>query len=1039
MSETSNKELGRINGLNDLFSEVYGGQSKVSNILSVNDFSAEELKGLKDKLDSFLLGVVNSLHIVLGDRLADTVVRAYGICTGEKEKVEKLDTDSRKEVIRLLKEKLEQIIIRTAATTIGKRIAKSDLLQQSSQNEIKIVITPPTDLTSILIIFAKDKEEFFAFNNYVSKSKSEKFIKDYKSHYDLIKSLLDTNSVSSFDIIACTELIRIFDNLKELSKEHNKKFIERNLIANKDYFDNLLKDVDSKVMLDDEQRSAILADEDYCLLIAGAGAGKTTTMAAKVKYLVERQKVSPQDIVVISYTNKAIDELKERIQDRLKIPANIETFHKFGYNILRSGKAEVPTVEYSAARYVFECLEKQIFTNKPLLKKVMLFLGYYLNIPEEAFNFNYNNLNDYFTYKANSHFQTIRSNAGDYIKTVVDRRSEKKRTITGEYVRSNQEVQIANFLYLHGIEYEYEKRYPIHIAGLKKPYIPDFTIVYEGKTFYLEHFGISQNYLNKMFSKSDLEKYKQSILYKRKLHKDNGTQLIETYSEYNDRRELITHLKERLEAFGIKCTPRSDEEVYKKLIDTSKDKYVYRFGHLILDFIGRYKECGHGKEGFSIFRQKHDNVRTALFLEIVEEIYNYYQACLESKNSVDFADMINNAEKMLREAEQNGIHLPYKYIIIDEFQDIARQRFNLTKTLSNLTGAKIVAVGDDWQSIFAFAGSDITLFQRFLELMGDGIEMQINHTYRNSQELIDIAGGFIQKNPTQIKKRLLSPKTIKNPIEIIEYDRTKKGAIEKNWAMAIDGCVQKIVDEYGEKSSILFVSRFNFEKDKLCTSQFFIEGKSDKIIWKKNRKVDITCLTAHSSKGLGFDNVVLLNMMEATFGFPSQLDDDPVLKLVTAQDLTIPYAEERRLFYVALTRTKNKVYMVTPSSVPSRFVLELIKDYKIKHSENLSFAVQESNKANCPMCKAVLKYQANNSYGIPMLYMCTNDPEICDFMTNSKQVLADIYKCPQCKDGYMVVKGSKKSNDFFYGCSEYPSCRSQKSIPNALKPSKSEK
>ena len=124
--------------------------------------------------------------------------------------------------------------------------------------------------------------------------------------------------------------------------------------------------------------------------------------------------------------------------------------------------------------------------------------------------------------------------------------------------------------------------------------------------------------------------------------------------------------------------------------------------------------------------------------------------------------------------------------------------------------------------------------------------------------------------------------------------------------------------------------------------------------------------------------------------------------------------------------------MVTPQNAPSRFVLELINDYQIKHSSNLSFEVLESNKPKCPMCKATLKYQANNPYGIP-LYMCTNDPEICDFMTNNKQVLADIYKCPKCKDGYMIVKESRKNNDFFYGCTNYPICKNQQNISNEIK------
>lgn len=152
-----------------------------------------------------------------------------------------------------------------------------------------------------------------------------------------------------------------------------------------------------------------------------------------------------------------------------------------------------------------------------------------------------------------------------------------------------------------------------------------------------------------------------------------------------------------------------------------------------------------------IFFVKTDNPRSLLFLDIAEEAYHHYQSVLKQNNQIDFADMINDAHFYLQEIERQHIELPYKYVIIDEFQDIARQRFNLTKRLSEITKAKVVAVGDDWQSIYAFSGSDITLFTRFLELMGAGTELKITHTYRNSQELIDIAGGFVQKNSAQIK------------------------------------------------------------------------------------------------------------------------------------------------------------------------------------------------------------------------------------------------------------------------------------------------
>ncbi|MCL2341977.1 MAG: UvrD-helicase domain-containing protein [Firmicutes bacterium] len=597
------------------------------------------------------------------------------------------------------------------------------------------------------------------------------------------------------------------------------------------------------------------------------------------------------------------------------------------------------------------------------------------------------------------------------MQNIIDKRTKKHRTITGEFLRSSQEVQIANFLYLNGVEYEYERPYENKIPEAKKTYTPDF---YLNNKVYLEHFGIRENLTSNLYNKNQLNKYIYNIEQKRKVHREYSTRLIETWSEYNDNRSLIDHLKEELINAGIKLKHKSNEEIYKKLIVTSKDKYVFKFIMFMIQFIEKFKTNGYELNGFNKLRKKTDNVRTLLFLDIAKDVYKYYQQQLIDNNQIDFADMINDAEKILDEISKTK--LSYKYIIIDEFQDVARQRFNLTKKLSEVTGAKVSAVGDDWQSIFAFAGSDITLFQKFLELMGDGKEIQITHTYRNSQELIDIAGSFIQKNQTQIKKKLVSPKHLENPIVITGFNNMKN--YQKNWIQEIENTVGKILVEYGEKSSILMVGRYNFDKYKIVNSEKFKEKWGSKIESVRFPNANITFMTAHSSKGLGFDNVILINMQDDRFGFPSQVEDDPIMKLVKVTDYSVPFAEERRLFYVALTRTKNKVYMIVPKSKPSRFVIELIKDYNIAHSNDISMQIMDNSRLRCPKCGFLLKYENNKNYGIP-LYMCSNDPEICDFMTNDRICLQDIYKCNKCEDGYMIIKTNSKTGEKFYGCTNY--------------------
>ena len=473
--------------------------------------------------------------------------------------------------------------------------------------------------------------------------------------------------------------------------------------------------------------------------------------------------------------------------------------------------------------------------------------------------------------------------------------------------------------------------------------------------------------------------------------------------------------------------PRDLTSVYKKIVETGKDKYIVRLILFMMDFIEQYKTTGYDAGGFEILRKKTDNQRTLLFLDIAEQVYNYYQERLKQNNQIDFADMINDANFYLQEIEQQHLELPYKYIIIDEFQDIARQRFNLTKRLSEITNAKVVAVGDDWQSIFAFSGSDITLFTRFLELMGQGKELKITHTYRNSQELIDIAGNFVQKNSSQIRKQLISPKHLPDPIVIEEYDDSIRPF--KAMAEAAEKAIGKIISEYGIDSSILLIGRYNYDMYKLCQTDMFSEASENQLISVKYPNARLTFMTAHSSKGLGYDNVILINMTEGKYGFPSQIENDPIIKLVTYEDNSIPFAEERRLFYVALTRTKNRVYILTPDNKPSRFLIELIKDYDLPHSDKLNMDVVDLFQLRCPVCGYPLKYEFNKNYGLN-LWICTNEPEVCDFMTNDKVHKHDIKKCNKCGDGYLIVKMNPKNGDVFYGCTNYTS---EKKCNNTIK------
>lgn len=809
---------------------------------------------------------------------------------------------------------------------------------------------------------------------------------------------------------------------------HNDEFVKRHLAKDKLYLDTILRRVDPNVKLDEEQRRVVLSDEDYTLVVAGAGAGKTTTMAAKVKYLVEKRGVKPEQILVISYTNKAVGELRSKINKGLKIDCPVTTFHKTGYAILRKKDTERKTVVDGGFMWhvVNNYLKENILECPELVDKLILFFGSYFDAPYEG-----DNLNDFFNYISKADFSTLRGNMDEYAEKIIDQRTGKCVSIAHETLRSVQEVRIANFLFMNGIDYVYEKIYPYNMRYSYKPYTPDFTITQGDKTVYIEHFGITEDGRNSRYTEEQLARYKKEIDDKIRLHRRHHTDLVYTYSEYDDGRDYLDHLQEMLVAQGIEFRPRTSREVFDKLVSTEENKYIIKLVKLVCTFLHGFKTNGFTIEHFHQFQSKSSNERNKLFLSICERCYLEYSKRLKEKQAVDFEDMINSSAKMLREKEIQGERLGFKYIIVDEYQDISRQRFNLTLELSKLCDAKIVAVGDDWQSIYAYAGSDITLFTQFKESFGYGLELGITKTYRNAQEVIDIAGGFIQKNTAQIRKSLVSPKHITRPVVVETYtenvDRSKYAGKGGKYFL-VGETVERIVGQILEENpdaSILLLGRYGFDAFNLCrSSEFTYEEKTGNVISKKYPFAKLDFMTVHRAKGLGYDHVILINARNELYGFPSQVQDDPVLKYVVRDDHSMEYAEERRLFYVALTRTKNRVYIVVPQQHPSDFVRELVKDYPgvTVNGELDDCRETRTEMKRCPVCGYPMQLRYKKAYGLK-LWICSNEPEICDFMTNNlKGGDLPILKCDCCKDGYLIVK--EGWGEPFLGCTNYRADRS---------------
>eukprot|EP01093_Parvamoeba_rugata_P005432 TRINITY_DN180_c0_g1_i1.p1 TRINITY_DN180_c0_g1~~TRINITY_DN180_c0_g1_i1.p1 ORF type:complete len:512 (+),score=73.40 TRINITY_DN180_c0_g1_i1:879-2414(+) len=502
---------------------------------------------------------------------------------------------------------------------------------------------------------------------------------------------------------------------------------------------------------------------------------------------------------------------------------------------------------------------------------------------------------------------------------------------------------------------------------------------------------------------------------KRETHVTYETKLLETYSYYNRNRELLTKLEELLKNEAVVFKPRDTQSIYSKV--SEKDK---NFGKELTNLLGTFINLCKSKQLdyngiITLFSDKRKTTnsfmreRQQIFLKFAMPILKKYDQTLKENCEIDFNDMINHATDLVKTHTPN---YKYQYIIIDEYQDISYARFSLIKAIRDLSGARLICVGDDWQSIYRFAGSDISLFSNFGKWVGKHEQLFIEQTYRNSQSLIDITSKYIQKNTKQISKNPKSKKApIENPIKFVYYSQDNADDV-------LLGEIQALLDKNGNKP-ILVLGRHSFDINEFIkltpNSKIKYYERSDKLEIKGFEDIDIKYITVHKSKGLEADNVIVLNLKNHLLGFPNKMTDDAMLSLLLGDDEAYRFAEERRLFYVALTRTKNEVVLLIPTDV-SLFAEELITDNDFLMTSNN----EKISKTNCPYCQTGHLVIRQNSYKKNQFLGCSHYPS-CDQTFNNIDILENTFLCSGCKSGFMVKRSGRFGK--FLGCTNYPKCK----------------
>lgn len=740
------------------------------------------------------------------------------------------------------------------------------------------------------------------YGRVISATQEKDFINHYKAHfqeaYSLLKKLEAFNITPSETI---SKFINDFGRINKLVKQHNEGVITFLLDTHKDFFDHCLK-----YPLDKQQRRSIVSEEDNCLVVSSAGSGKTSSIVGKVKYLTEIKGIAPERILLISYTNKAAAELTERMATN---GLKGYTFHKLAIDIIGKTTGTKPSICDNTDSLFVDIYHKLL--DKSSFKKsiVEYFIDYQTNEAD-------------WEQRKNERREQLSEQKNVQLKAMFP--DMDGRAI---YVRSEQEQKICFVLSSLGVKFRYEEPYEHQLADeMHSQYRPDFSIYFEQegvtKRIYLEHFGVDEHGLVPAWFAKDKgityeeanQKYNDGITWKKTAHEKFGTQLLVTSSadfHYSDIRDKLRKL---LDDAGVPIQEKTDEELYD-LVLPKGSKQEKAFIRLVVTFVTLVKSsCKSVKDVLKQAKNADDERSVFIIKNIFQPVYERYINALSDSNQIDFTDAILQATEICRTSHP----VEYDYIIVDEFQDISVDRYNFLKVLrEGNPPAKLYCVGDDWQSIYRFSGSDMALFNQFPEYFGATEINKIETTYRFGEPLVSLSSNFIQRNKAQIQKNIHSfSSEMRTELEFYAYDR-------RDYCNTIGQLVASIPSD----KSIFLLGRYSFDDYYLSFMYQSIKESNRFYYVIGGRKIEF--LTVHKSKGLEADYVILLQCNKDTYGFPSQVSDDPVLNYVLTKSDQFPYGEERRLFYVAITRAKIKTLVLYDKRFPSVFVDEFLHPEKV--------------------------------------------------------------------------------------------------------------
>lgn len=704
-------------------------------------------------------------------------------------------------------------------------------------------------------------------------------------------------------------------------EELNAEFLRHAKVADANFF----RSIESRP-LTDEQIEAVACFDNRVLVVAAAGSGKTSTMVAKAGYAVHKGYFAPERILLLAFNNEAAAQLRKRLKAHLE-PLGItterltaKTFHAFGLDVLGEATGRRPS------------LAPWLDGGKDL--EVLFSIVEDLKANDAQFRSTWDLLRVVFGSEPTSPLR-------------IPEAPRTFQTLNDERVKSRGEQVIADWLFFNGVEYVYEQEYEHNTASTKhRQYRPDFYLPVARA--YLEHWALDVH----GNPPPAFQGYREGMQWKKGLHKLHGTVLLETTSAQLWSGEAFSYLKRELTRLGLTLDPDPDRPPPgRKPIEARRLTRTFRTFHTH----AKSNRLSIGKLRTRLMTRDAGDFkfRDMMFLDLYEQLASGWEARLRAEGHIDFEDMLQLAADHIHAGTWSG---QYDLVMVDEFQDASHARARILAGLVSGPGSCLFAVGDDWQSINRFAGADLSVMTAFDKIFGAATTLRLQRTFRCAQALCDISSAFMQLNPLQIRKHVTSDRSdVLDPVRIVRVTDIKAEGVT-----AVQGVLEAIaMNASSKRVTVFLLGRYRNDERYMPTAY-------------DREKLDVRFATVHASKGLEADHVIVPGLTSDTLGFPSSVTDDPVLQLAMPEAEDYPNAEERRLFYVALTRAKVTVTLITQQGKESTFIAELLGQHGVKAYDR------------------------------------------------SGAVLEDVESCSRCSEGLLVRRTSQYGE--FLGCSQFPRC-----------------